>query len=257
MTTQHPPVTLTPTAVATRATRSARQALRTATTLILVGIAAEYVVTDFHPAHEAPNDHHAVFAEYAASDSWIAVHLGQFAAGMLIIVGILGLLRALRPADGSTLLTRAGEAAAVVTASVLAMLQAVDGVALKHAVDSLAAAPAALHDAAFHDAEIVRWLEWSMAGYYRIAFGLTAVLIGVAVAGARALPRWTAAPALLSGVAFVIDGVNVSYHGFVGANPANLISLAAFVLFVAAATASAWWPMADRAGGMGVPADTP
>ena len=140
MTTQHPPVTLTPTAVATRATRSARQALRTATTLILVGIAAEYVVTDFHPAHEAPNDHHAVFAEYAASDSWIAVHLGQFAAGMLIIVGILGLLRALRPADGSTLLTRAGEAAAVVTASVLAMLQAVDGVALKHAVDSLAAA---------------------------------------------------------------------------------------------------------------------
>src|SRR6185437_8803912 len=110
-------------------TRSARQALRTATTLILVGIVAEYVVTDFHPAHEAPNDHHAVFAEYAASDSWIPVHLGQFAAGMVIIVGILGLFRALHPAGGSTLLTRAGEAAAVLTASILAILQAVDGVA--------------------------------------------------------------------------------------------------------------------------------
>ena len=180
MTIQHPRGTVRPTPAVSASTRSGRQALRTATTLILVGIVAEYVVTDFHPAHEAPNDHHAVFAEYAASDSWIAVHLGQFAAGMLIIVGILGLFRALRPAGGSTLLTRAGEAAAVLTASVLAMLQAVDGVALKHAVDSLAAAPVALQDAAFHDAEIVRWLEWSMAGYYRIAFGLTAVLIGVA-----------------------------------------------------------------------------
>jgi hypothetical protein len=203
MTTQDPPGTIRPTPAVSRSTRSARQALRTATTLILVGIAAEYIVTDFHPAHEAPNDHHAVFAEYAASDSWIAVHLGQFAAGMLIIVGILGLFRALSPRLGSTPLTRAGEAAAILTASVLAVLQGIDGVALKHAVDSLAAAPAALHDAAFHDAEIVRWMEWSMAGYYRIAFGLTAVLIGVAVARSRALPHWTAAPALVSGVAFV------------------------------------------------------
>jgi hypothetical protein len=56
-------------------------------------------------------------------------------------------------------------------------------------VDGSAGAPAAiLQDAAFHDAEIVRWMEWSMAGYYRIAIGLTAVLIGVAVARSRALP---------------------------------------------------------------------
>ena len=254
MTTHNPPGRIRPTPAVTR---SARSALRTAATLILVGIVAEYIVTDFHPAHEAPNDHHAVFAEYAASDSWFAVHLGQFAAGMLIIVGILGLFRALRRQLGSTLLTRAGEAAAIVTASVLAVLQGIDGVALKHAVDSLAAAPAALHDAAFHDAEIVRWMEWSMAGYYRIAFGLTAVLIGVAVARSRALPRWTAAPAVLSGVAFVVDGVNVSYQGFVGANLPNLISLTAFVLFAVAATVAVWWPLAGRSGGTGVAARTP
>jgi len=95
-----------------------------------------------------------------------------------------------------------------------------------------------------------------MAGYYRIAVGLTAVLIGVAVARARVLPRWTAAPALLSGVAFVTDGVNVSYQGFIGANPANLISLASFVLFAVAATVAAWWPPADRSGGTGVAAET-
>ena len=25
-----------------------------------------------------------------------------------------------------------------------------------------------MHDAAFHDAEIVRWIEWAAAGYFRI-----------------------------------------------------------------------------------------
>jgi len=40
-------------------------------------------VTSFHASHENPNDHQAVFAEYAASDNWIAVHLGQFAAGLV------------------------------------------------------------------------------------------------------------------------------------------------------------------------------
>lgn len=63
--------------------------------------------------------------------------------------------------------------------------------------------------------------------------------------------------AVLSGVAFVIDGVNVSYHGFVGANLPNLISLASFVLFALAATAAAWRPVTGRSGDTGVAADTP
>jgi len=75
------PTTTTDTAVA-RSTTTSRTVLRTGSTLLLGGLVAEYVVTSFHAAHENPNDHHAVFAEYAASDNWIAVHLGQFAAGL-------------------------------------------------------------------------------------------------------------------------------------------------------------------------------
>ena len=94
------PTTSIDTAVA-RPSTTPRATLRTGSTLLLGGLVAEYVVTSFHAAHENPNDHHAVFAEYAASDNWIAVHLGQFAAGLVVIAGIITLLRALlRPTTG-------------------------------------------------------------------------------------------------------------------------------------------------------------
>ena len=223
-----------------------RTRLRTGTTLILAGVVAAFAVTQFHPAHAAPNDHHAAFAEYAASDSWIMVHLGQFAAGLVLIVGILGLLRALQPGTARSLLTRAAEMAAIVTASVLAVLQAIDGVALKHTVDALATAPADLQAAAFHDAEIVRWIEWSMAGYYRIAFGLTLALLGLAVIRSRTLPRWTAVPALIAAAAFTVDGIAVSNLGFAGTSVANLASWAGLALFAAITTTAAWWPRDSR-----------
>ena len=221
--------------------RAARARLRTGTTLILAGVVAALVVTQFHPAHAAPNDHHAAFTEYAASASWIMVHLGQFAAGLVLLVGVLGVLRALQPGTARSLLTRAAELAATVTAAVLAVLQAVDGVALKHTVDSLATVAADLQAPAFHDAEIVRWIEWSMAGYYRIVFGFTLALLGQAVARSRALPRWTAGPALVAAVAFVVDGITVSNLGFAGTTVANLTSWAGLALFAAITSGAAWW----------------
>lgn len=194
------PTTIIDTAVARPATTS-RTALRAGSTPLLGGLVAEYVVTSFHAAHENPNDHHAVFAEYAASDNWIAVHLGQFAAGLVVIAGIITLLRALRPTTGPALFTRVAEGAAILTASMIAVLKGIDGFTLKHAVDSLAASPPAMHDAAFHDAEIVRWMEWAAAGYFRITLGLIVALLSVAVLRSRALPRWSAPLVLLAGLA--------------------------------------------------------
>jgi hypothetical protein len=201
---------------------------------------AEFVVTSFHASHENPNDHHAVFAEYAASDNWIAVHLGQFAAGLVVIAGIITLLRALRPSTGSALFTRVAEGAAILTAATIAVLQGIDGFTLKHAVDALAVSPPDMHDAAFHDAEIVRWIEWAAAGYFRITLGLTVVLLSVAVVRSRALPRWSAPVALLAGFSFVADGVSVGTDGFTGGVP-NLVAWAALILFAVVATIAAWW----------------
>ena len=237
MHTQSPTIT-TDTAVAVSPNAS-RGALRTGSTLLLGGLVAEYVVTSFHASHENPNDHHAVFAEYAASDNWIAVHLGQFAAGMVVIAGIITLLRSLRPSTGPTMFSRVAEGAAIMTASTIAVLQGIDGFTLKHAVDSLAASPPEMHDAAFHDAEIVRWIEWAAAGYFRITLGLTVVLLGVAVVRSRALPRWSALLVLLGGLAFIIDGIAVGTDGFTGGIP-NLVAWAALILFAVTATIAAW-----------------
>jgi hypothetical protein len=214
--------------------------VRTGSTVLLGGLIAEYVVTSLHAAHENPNDHHAVFAEYAASDNWITVHLGQFAAGLVVIAGIITLLRALRLSTGSAVFTRVAEGAAILTAAMIAVLQGIDGFTLKHAVDSLAGSPPNMHDAAFHDAEIVRWIEWAAAGYFRITLGLTVVLLGVAVVRSRALPRWSAPVALLAGFSFIADGVSVGTDGFTGGVP-NLVAWAAFILFAVVATIAAWW----------------
>jgi hypothetical protein len=97
-----------------------------------------------------------------------------------------------------------------------------------------------LHDAAFHDAEIVRWIEWAAAGYFRITLGLTVVLLSVAVVRTRALPRWSAPLALLAGLSFVADGITVGTDGFTGGVP-NLVAWAAFILFAVIATIAAWW----------------
>jgi len=229
----------TPTTAATAAVPEDRS-VRTGTVLVVAGIAAEYAVTQLHPSHEDPDDHHAVFPEYAASDGWIAVHLGQFAAGLLVLLGILTLLAGLRSAGAPRLVVRAGSAAAVVAAAVLAVLQAVDGVALKQAVDSLAAVPDHLRDAAFHDAEVVRWMEWAAAGYSRVTLGLTVALTGLAVLTSRALPRWSGAIAVLAGAAFVAEGVAVSSGGFSGTGLPGLVSWPLLVAFTVVTTAAAW-----------------
>ena len=54
-----------------------RSLLRLSATLVVIGEVLFALVTLFHADGEA-NNHPAVFAEYASSASWIAVHLGQF-----------------------------------------------------------------------------------------------------------------------------------------------------------------------------------
>jgi hypothetical protein len=89
-----------------------------------------------HPSREDPNDHPAVFAEYAQSDSWIAVHLAQFFAVLLVIGGLIALHGSLREGSGAVrVVARLAVASAVATAAAFTVLQAVDGVALKRAVD--------------------------------------------------------------------------------------------------------------------------
>src|SRR3954463_1658867 len=130
-----------------------RRALRAAAALLVLGEVVYLVAGLLHPAQEQANDHPAVFAEYARSASWGAVHMGQFVGVMLIVAGVVALRHALAARGGATAALAAyGAVAAVAALAVYAVLQGVDGVALKQAVDAWVAAPPSGRGAAFTSA---------------------------------------------------------------------------------------------------------
>src|SRR3954447_7530905 len=69
--------------------------LRLSAVLLVVGFILYVLISLLHPGREPANNHRAVFAEYASSDNWTAVHLGQFAGMAVIIAGLLVLYVAL------------------------------------------------------------------------------------------------------------------------------------------------------------------
>ena len=192
-----------------------------------------------HPHREDPMDYRAVFTEYAHSRIWTAVHLGEYFGFLLLLGGLVALFHSAstRPSKGAGA-APFGLAAAVATAASFTVLQAVDGIALKRAVDAWASAPAAQKAAAFAAAEAIRWTEIGMNSLSFFFAGLTLLLAGLAVALGSSYPRWLGVPAVVAGAAFMYDGARVvAFEGFVpsSAKTAGLLLLAiwAFVMAVA------------------------
>src|ERR1043166_3899156 len=132
---------------------SDRASLRLSATLLIVGQLLYIVVTLFHPGGEA-NTPPAVFAGYARSGIWTAVHLGQFACMAILLGGLFALFFALDAQSGTARWAgRFGAALAAVTLALNGGVLAVDGVALKQAVNAWASAPEAAKAARFASAE--------------------------------------------------------------------------------------------------------
>jgi hypothetical protein len=106
------------------------------------------------------------------------------AGGIVVFAGGFVLLYHLLAQSESSMagLIQVGFAVAIVTASTLAILQAVDGIALKRAVDSWTAAPAEEKVITFRVAEGIRWTEISINSIFHILQGNVAVIFGVAIA---------------------------------------------------------------------------
>jgi hypothetical protein len=122
-----------------------RLILRLGSVAFLAGLVIIIVSTIFHPSSQPLTNHPLVFAEYAASKTWIGSHIGQFAGLMLVFAGgFVALHLFLASSESSVVkaLALLGLATTIVAASTFAILQAVDGIALKRAVDSWVAAPA-------------------------------------------------------------------------------------------------------------------
>jgi hypothetical protein len=197
--------------------------LRLSAALLLVGQLLYIVVTQFHTGGDA-NDHPAIFAAYAASGIWTAVHLGQFAAMAILLAGLLALSLALDARAGTASWAgRCGAAAAVAALALYGALQAVDGVANKQADAAWVSAPAAEKAARFASAEAVRWVEWGLRSYHDVALGLALLLFAGAVARAAGVPRPIAALMGLTGLAYLAQGWVVGVEGFSGAESLAIV----------------------------------
>src|SRR5215210_8195547 len=121
-----------------------RPMLRMGSVAFIAGLVIIIVSTLFHASTEDLMDNPVVFAVYAESDTWIAAHIGQFAGVVLVFAGgFVALFRLLVKSESgmASALAWFGLVTAIITASTFTILQAVDGIALKIAVDTWYAVP--------------------------------------------------------------------------------------------------------------------
>src|SRR5215211_2096078 len=163
--------------------RVERNSLRLAAVLLFAGVLITAIAGFLHPEGPAANDHQAVFAVYAASKSWTGVHLGQFIGMVIITFGLVALFFAVDARCGMALwLNRFALLSAGAAMAIYAVLQAVDGVGLKQAVNAWASVGNDDKAVRFAAAETVRWLEWALRSYHSIVFGLALILFGAVIA---------------------------------------------------------------------------
>ncbi len=197
--------------------------------LALGGFLFFYVVTElWHPSGQE-NNHPVIFTKYAKSDEWVAVHFLQFAGILVALGGLLVLLRVLERRGRLKLVVRSARATLIAAAAVWAVLQAVDGVTLKQAVEAWLSASGPEKEIRFADAETVRWTEWAIQSYFRLLLGLTLVLAGVAIAVTGVIYPWLGLVAALAGLVYGAIGVAVGYSGF--EQPGDLVVSVLFLVF--------------------------
>ncbi|WP_433786783.1 hypothetical protein ACQPX6_08215 [Actinomycetospora sp. CA-101289] len=215
-----------------------RRALGQAASLLIGSFILDGVAGALHasPPTGDANDLPAIFVGIAASDVWPAAHFLQFAASLIFIAGLLVLYQAAAGRQPS-LVNRGGSVLTILAAAAGAIQYAVDGVALKHAVDAWASAAPPEKAGAFRVAELARWLEWATTSYAALLLGAALVLLGITIAHSHLLPAWLGALFALSGVLDLVSGVVVGEQGF--STAATAVSAPTVILLPAATIALA------------------
>ena len=99
-------------------TRAEANTTRIGAVALPLAIILFVVSTAIHPSREEPMDNPAVFMEYAQSDSWIAVHLAQWVAALLLFGGLVAVYYSItRRSEAGAAVARFGLAMAVLTAA--------------------------------------------------------------------------------------------------------------------------------------------
>jgi hypothetical protein len=191
--------------------------LRLSATLLIIGLVLSDALQFLHPGGGPTFED--TFANYATSGDWAAIHLSQFIAEAILLAGLLVLFFALDVSEGTPhWLGFFGAIAAGVALALAGVLYAVDGVALKQAVDAWVSAPASEQTARLASAEAIRWLEWGTNSYWNFMQGLALILFAIVIVWTARVPRPIGYLMGLSGLSFFVLGWMVGTGGFTSTN---------------------------------------
>jgi len=182
--------------------------------LMVLGAASQLPLGLLHPHHAQPNDSRAAFAEYAHSHDWVMVHLGQYMGALLVTIGLVTLaVTHTRRAGIAGQLGRIAAITALVSTAVFAVQMALDGVALKTAVDHWASVSSDQRASAFDVADALRSLEKGLSALFHLNNGLTLLALGLATLTRRgtSIVGWLG---YLAGVGFLIEALLTAQTGF-------------------------------------------
>jgi hypothetical protein len=211
------------------------------------GVVLQIILGHLHPHHEQPNHSAAAFTEYAHAHAWTAVHIGQFFGTLLIAFAMLVLCRALSRQPGAPgALARGASVAIIVVASVFAVQMAVDGVALKHAVDTWAGATGSAKTSAFQVADGLRSLEKGLSAFFNMMNGTAVLALGLSLIAGHTHRRWPGWIGILASLGFLSGGVATATGGF-SPRAGTLLqpSLLLLAAFLAGTYASTWPPQSS------------
>ena len=210
-----------------------RASLRLSATLVVVGEVLFAIVTLFHPGGLA-NNHRVVFVGYASDASYEALHVVQFVFMAFLLLGLFVLSFALNVRSGALgWANRFAAVSAMVALALYGGIQAVDGVALKHAVDAWVNAPEVEKAARFASAETVRWLEWGMNSYQLFMFALALILLASVIVGTARVPRAIGFLMGLAAVPLFVQSQVIGTSGFSVPLLAGSLSAVALPLMLA------------------------
>lgn len=206
--------------------------LRVGFAALVVGLVSEIPLGLLHPHREYPNDSVAAFQEYAHSQGWVLVHLGQFLGMLVATFGLVVIGRTLARQSGvAGFLGVAAEIASIVSASVFAVQMAVDGVALKAAIDAWQAASGVGHMPSFQIADSVRSVEKGLSALFNLTNGLALLTLGLSITKSDYRGRrlgWLGATA---GAGLFTVGVLTAQTGF--SHEATSVALPTTVFLIA------------------------
>ncbi|MFQ5546347.1 MAG: DUF4386 family protein [Acidiferrobacterales bacterium] len=179
----------------------------------ITGAVVLMVATMLHPLGADPGDPVAAFTEYAADELWVGSHLSQFLGVFLLFVALVALNDSLK---GETFawVAKLGLLVGIAALGTTAILQAVDGIALKNMVDNWASAAEAQRPETFQAALAVRQIEIGVASFVALLFGAAFVLFGTAIVASAYYPTWLGWLGIIGGAGTVASGMLMAFTGF-------------------------------------------